>query len=61
MISSSQTIAPDRELLPSLPDNVWLIILQYVARDNARNLLELSTNIADHPIGRIAQDHRYQT
>ena len=41
------------------PDNVWLHILGYIARDNARRLLELTTALQDHPIGRIAQDHRY--
>ena len=41
------------------PDNVWLHILGYIARDNAHRLLELTTALQDHPIGRIAQDHRY--
>ena len=41
------------------PDNVWLHILGYIARDNAHCLLELTTALQDHPIGRIAQDHRY--
>ena len=41
------------------PDNVWLHILGYIARDNAHRLLELTTALQDHPIGRIAKDHRY--
>jgi hypothetical protein len=43
------------------PDNVWLHILGYIARDNAHHLLELTTALQDHPIGRIAQDHSLWT
>jgi len=44
---------------PHFPDNVWLIILGYIAKDNVQNLLDLARNLSEHPIGRIAQDYRY--
>ena len=44
---------------PHFPDNVWLVILGYLAKDNVQNLLDLARNLAEHPIGRIAQDYRY--
>ena len=53
-LSSPETISTS----PSFPDNVWLIILEYLAADNAQNLIDLATFLSDHPLGRIAQDFR---
>ena len=60
-IQSSSAIPFSNFVLPCFPDNVWLIILGYLAADNTQNLLDLSTNLTGHPIGRIAQDFRFET
>ena len=45
---------------PPFPDSVWLIILEYLAADNAQNLIDFATFLPDHPLGRIAPDFRFE-
>ena len=54
LFDSPETISTS----PSFPDTVWLIILEYLAADNAQNLIDFATFLPDHPLGRIAQDFR---
>ena len=60
MKSANEIHLPDPLVPPTLPDNVWLNILGYLAKDNAQNLLDLARNLSEHPLGRIAQDYRYE-
>ena len=56
--NASLTSRQSHTISPLFPDNVWLIILEYLAADNAQNLIEFTRHLSDHPLGRIAQDFR---
>ena len=62
MPSTSSFVNPPETIStsPSFPDSVWLIILEYLAADNAQNLIDFATFLPDHALGRIAQDFRLE-